>query len=323
MNTTIEKRRSRAFKRYKVYQNRTIIKEVRSKNVILFPQCSAGAGSARVGSAGVRSTGAGSTGAGSARAGSTGPGPRSGPVQPPGPDLSDPRVWTCPTPGSGPARTFNSTCYLNTTIEKRRSRAFKRYKVCQNRTIIKEVRSKNVILLPRCPAGARSTWAGSTGAGSTGAGYAGPDPGPDPLGLDLGPDPLGLDLGPDLPGPDLPGPDPPGPDPLGPDPLGPDPLGPDPLGPDPGPDPPGPDPPGLIHRGWILGRILGRIHRGPDLSNPRVLTCPTPGPDPPGLDPPGPDPGSGPVQPPGPDPSASTSRKKTFLLITSLIMVQF
>ena len=85
---------------------------------------------------------------------------------------------------------------LHTTIEKRRSRAFKRYKVCQNRTIIKEVRSKNVILLPQCPAGA-----GSTGAGP------GATPGPDPLG-GLGPDPLG----PDPPGPD-PGPDPPGPDP--------------------------------------------------------------------------------------------------------------
>ena len=41
---------------------------------------------------------------------------------------------------------------LHTTIEKRRSRAFKQYKVYQNLTIIKEVRSKNVILLPQCPA---------------------------------------------------------------------------------------------------------------------------------------------------------------------------
>ena len=127
LHTTIEKRRSRAFKRYKVYQNLTIIKEVRSKNVILLPQCPAGAGSARAGSIGFGSTGAGSTGAGSARAGSTGAGPgagssragstgaepgagstgagpRSGPVQPPGPDLSNPRVRTCPTPGSGPVQ---------------------------------------------------------------------------------------------------------------------------------------------------------------------------------------------------------------------------
>ena len=52
---------------------------------------------------------------------------------------------------------------------------------------------------------------------------------------------------------------------------------------------------------------------GPDPFNPQVWTHPTPG--------------SGPIQPPGPDlgldPSASASRKMTFLLITSLIMVQF
>ena len=175
---------------------------------------------------------------------------------------------------------------LHTTIEKRRSRAFKRYKVYQNRTIIKEVRSKNVILLP----------VSSLGSGPC------VQPGILTLCPAWGPDPVSS---------------------------------------------PGPDPGasasrklevrtwgqihhrrtrgqihrGWIHRGWIhwvwihwvwihQGRTRGRIHQGWIHQGwIRGQTCPTPG--------------SGPVQPPGPDPSASASRKITFLLITSLIMVRF
>ena len=97
---------------------------------------------------------------------------------------------------------------LYTTIKKRRSRAFKQKKVYQNRTIIKEVISKNVIFLltlgsrPRGLDGSGPPW-----------GWTGPDP-PGigqvrtPLGLDRSRPPLGLDrsgppwcwTGPDPPG---------------------------------------------------------------------------------------------------------------------------
>ena len=55
---------------------------------------------------------------------------------------------TGPDPGPVGGRTrYWYYIWLHTTIWMRRSRAFKQYKVYQNRTIIKEVRSKNVLFL--------------------------------------------------------------------------------------------------------------------------------------------------------------------------------
>ena len=88
---------------------------------------------------------------------------------------------------------------LYTTIKKRRSRAFKQKKVYQNRTIIKEVISKNVIFLLTLGSGPR----GLDGSGPP-WGWTGPDP-PGigqvrtPLGLDRSGPPWGW-TGPDPPG---------------------------------------------------------------------------------------------------------------------------
>ena len=95
LHTTIGKRRSGAFKQKKVYQNRTIIKEVMSKNVCEREQ-----------------------------------------------DTSASRIisgWCWIMLGAG-------WCWIQhyRAIAKRRSRAFKQKQVYQNRTIIKEVMSKNV-----------------------------------------------------------------------------------------------------------------------------------------------------------------------------------
>ena len=80
---------------------------------------------------------------------------------------------------------------LHKTIGKRRSGAFKQKKVYQNRTIIKEVISKNVFFL----------LALGSGPGSGPGGWTGPDPSPalvdpapgpapvDPALADLAPDP--------------------------------------------------------------------------------------------------------------------------------------
>ena len=82
LHTTIGKRRSGAFKQKRVYQNRTIIKEVISKNVIILLALGSGPG------------------------GWTGPDPGVGQVRTRGLDRSGPRGWTGPDPADpapGPA----------------------------------------------------------------------------------------------------------------------------------------------------------------------------------------------------------------------------
>ena len=125
LHITIGKRRSGAFKQKKVYQNRTIIKEVISKNVffllaLALVSCS----------------------------------------------RSRSRYWYY--------------IILHTTIGKRRSGAFKQKKVYQNRTIIKEVISKNVFFLLALGTNPRVRTRDQPPGSGPGTSPRGPVPGPTP-----------------------------------------------------------------------------------------------------------------------------------------------
>ena len=105
LHTTIGKRRSGAFKQKKVYQNRTIIKEVISKNVNFLLALGSGPGSRPMGLDGS------DPGAGQVRTRGldrSGP-PGVGQVRTPG-----------SRPGSGPARAraINSICYSIPQLER-------------------------------------------------------------------------------------------------------------------------------------------------------------------------------------------------------------